>query len=257
MAPESPISVPPDWWRGWFDDLYWEIYSRYCTPQRTAAEVEAVQALLDLKAGERVLDLACGYGRHAVPLARAGLEVTGFDLSEALLARARRAAAEAGVSVRWEQGDMRALPFEAQFEAALCLFNSLGYFADDRDHVRVLAGVARALVPGGRFLLEIPSRDGLLRRFRSRDWWEAEGIRVWERWAFDPWTSQIRVEVRYRLPDGREGVRSYALRLFAPHEIVVMAREAGLEPRRLFGGLDGRAWSLETPSQVWILVRPG
>ena len=78
----------------------------------------------------RILDLACGYGRIAVPLARRGFQVTGLDLSKPLLAIARERAAQAGVTVEWRRADMRDIPSEwsGQFDAVISIWNSFGYF---------------------------------------------------------------------------------------------------------------------------------
>ena len=78
----------PDWFESFFGADYFEIYRDAFPPEATAAEVEGIESLLALPAGARVLDLACGHGRHAISLAARGCDVTGYDLSEAFLAEA-------------------------------------------------------------------------------------------------------------------------------------------------------------------------
>ena len=108
-------------------------------PERTAAEVNGVVGQLGLAPGARLLDLCCGQGRHAVPLARLGLRVTGLDLSRPLLARAA-AAADGGPPVGLVAADMRRLPFaDGSFDAVLNLFNSFGYLEDETQDELVLA----------------------------------------------------------------------------------------------------------------------
>ena len=101
----------PEWYRSFFGRDYLDVYGHLLTDESSEAEAEFVIRALALKPGDRVLDLCCGTGRHAVPLARAGLEVTGLDMSEEYLELARSAAREAGVKVRFVQGDMREIPF--------------------------------------------------------------------------------------------------------------------------------------------------
>ena len=79
----------PLWYESFFGPDYFEIYRDMLTPERTASEVDGVLKLLGLAPGARVLDLACGHGRHAIPLAERGFLVTGYDLSETFLERAR------------------------------------------------------------------------------------------------------------------------------------------------------------------------
>src|SRR5437016_12854634 len=118
-----------DWWRTWFGPRYLELYDETLT-ERTPAEIDRLEALLQLHPPRRILDLPCGQGRHAIELARRGYEVTGVDLSPYMLAVAKERAEANGVGVRWLAGDMREpLPGEV-FDLVLNLFTSLGYFDD-------------------------------------------------------------------------------------------------------------------------------
>src|SRR2546427_1722798 len=95
-----------EWWRTWFGPGYLELYAEPLR-ERTPVEIDQLERLLRLRAPTRILDLACGQGRHAIELARRGYDVTGVDLSPYLLEVANARASEAGVRVRWLVGDMR------------------------------------------------------------------------------------------------------------------------------------------------------
>jgi SAM-dependent methyltransferase len=123
-----------------------------------------------LQAGERVLDVPCGYGRIALELAAKGLVVTGLDASPEYVDEARRRTSERRLAAEFALGDMRALPWRDAFEAALCVGNSFGYF-DDEGNRAFLSGVRAALVPGGRFFLAYPLVAELALAPRGwRDW---------------------------------------------------------------------------------------
>src|SRR5258708_38312917 len=94
--------------------------------------------------GSEILDVACGAGRHAIPLARAGYRVTGVDISSDFLERARRAA---DVSIEWHQRAMRDLPWKERFDGALCFGNSFGYLGRTGMQASI-AAVAAAMKPG-------------------------------------------------------------------------------------------------------------
>ncbi len=132
-----------DWWDGYFDETFIELYRAFLTPERTRREVRGLVKLLELPPGAAVLDLACGWGRHSVELARRGYTVTGLDWSPTLLGHARRRARRAGVDVEWVQGDMRELPWTGRFDVVLSLFSSLGYFLSDDEDLRVLRSSGR------------------------------------------------------------------------------------------------------------------
>ena len=129
------------WYDGFFGADYLRIFGPVLPEERTAAEVEMVVARLGLPPGARLLDLCCGQGRHAVPLARLGYRVAGLDLSRPLLERAAALAADHGQRLSLVQADMRRLPFaDASFDAVLNLFNAFGYLEDDAQDELVLAG---------------------------------------------------------------------------------------------------------------------
>src|SRR5439155_16157097 len=116
--------------------------------------------------GDHILDLACGPGRHAAELERlgggGGGHVIGFDLSRAMLRRARERTRAALV-----RGDMRALPFRpGSFALAVNLFTSFGYFRDDAEHQVVVHQVSVVLAPGGRFVLDYLNADQVRRSLR-------------------------------------------------------------------------------------------
>jgi SAM-dependent methyltransferase len=99
--------------------------------------------------GGEILDLACGAGRHTIPLARAGYRMTGVDLSAKSLALAR----DAGPEIDWQLRDMRDLPWRDRFDGAICFGNSFGYIGREGTR-RAIAALAGALKRGGSFVLE-------------------------------------------------------------------------------------------------------
>ncbi len=129
-----------------------------------------VLELLGLPVGARVLDVACGQGRHAHLFAEAGLDVDGVDYSEDLLSHAR--ARGTGPSLRYTRADMRSLPAEwsGRFDAVVSLSTSFGFFRDPSDDVVAIGEFARVLRPGAALLWHGASRDGVVARFLARDW---------------------------------------------------------------------------------------
>lgn len=75
------------------------------------------------------------HGRHAIPLAERGFDVTGYDLNDVFLERARADARAEGAGVRWIRGDRRELPFEDGFDAVVSVFTAFGSFEDPEDEV--------------------------------------------------------------------------------------------------------------------------
>lgn len=244
------------WYELFFGDDYFELYEDVLPPERTAAEVEGIIALLGLADGARVLDLACGHGRHAIPLSKRRYDVTGYDLSAVFLDRARAEAQAQGAQLRWMQGDMRELPFDAEFDAVFNVFTSFGFFADPGDDVRTLQGICRALRPGGRFLLETMHRDGLLPRFQQRDFERtAKGSIVLRERRWDLARDVIHEDLTLLRRDGSRTEYRISLRMRSLDELLALMQEAGLEPVDWYGGLGGSSLSLTSHRLVLVSRR--
>ena len=243
----------PEWYRSFFGQDYLDVYGHLLTEENSQAEADFVIRALDLEPGDRVLDLCCGTGRHAVPLAMAGLEVTGLDMSEEYLAQARSAAREAGVKVRFVQGDMREIPFRGEFDAVVNMFTAFGYFDDDADDQRVIDGAAAALRPGGRLLLDLLNRDWVAANYvRSETREGRDGTVYAEQRTFDAAAGRNHVEFTIASPDGAERRASHHIRLYVATEISRMLDRAGLTHERSYGGYDGSLLSVETRRMVLV-----
>jgi ubiquinone/menaquinone biosynthesis C-methylase UbiE len=161
-----------DWVEQFFDGPFYSFdYAQVAEDtERTAQEAEFIRTQLGLQPGDRVLDLACGSGRHVLALAPYAASILGTDRTVSMIEQAKLAKREIGATnVEFEQQDMRELAFEGEFDAVYNYFTAWGYY-DDKTNFDILRRVFRALRPGGRLLVEMLNRDAVMRRFRARDW---------------------------------------------------------------------------------------
>ncbi len=239
-----------DWWRTYFDASYVQRFA--VDPEQTVAEVLMLRDLLPDPPGD-LLDVACGEGRHSVALAQAGFNVIGLDTSADLLAMGRERAAAAGVEVTFVTGDMRAIPYTDCFDTAINMFTAFGYFSDEAENQAVLAGIARALKPGGRLVMELAHRDAAVSSLQAQDWYELDdGTVIWMRRHFDMVRGTLTSIDRWRDPDGAEQERAHRIRLYTPTELAVMLRAAGLHPTAWYGSLSLHALSPHSPRMVVV-----
>jgi SAM-dependent methyltransferase len=229
--------------KAWFVDLFDEDYLRtlpFLTPQATQAEAEFVIDAMGLTPGAQVLDVGCGYGRHAMELAARGFHVVGLDLSTPLLVRGGEEAQRRGLQINFVRGDMRELDFEAQFDAAYCLFSTFGYF-DDETNKKTIANIARALKPGGRVMIEILNRDYLITDLPTRVWWEGDGCVVLEEVELNYFSSRIQVNRSVVFDDGRQLEQEISVRAYSLHEVGKLMHAAGFRVLEVSGGYHTRS----------------
>jgi ubiquinone/menaquinone biosynthesis C-methylase UbiE len=243
------------WWDTYFGELYLRMFAAFLTPERTAQEIAGVMTMLNLRPGARVLDLCCGQGRHAVPLARAGYRVTGLDRSTYLLARAQQRAGRASVSTHWVQGDMRRLPWQARFDACLNLFTAFGYFVDDADNEEVLHQICRALLPGGHLLLDLANRDYHLLHLCPGTWQRAGQALILEDTCFDPESCRFTTTFTWVEGDKRESL-THSVRHYTAPEIRVMLKRAGLLPLAIYGDFYGSDFELDSKRLIIVAQKP-
>jgi SAM-dependent methyltransferase len=245
------------WYEEFFDERYLRFYPVLRRHPVAPEEAALVLRMLGLEPGQRLLDLGCGTGRHSVALAQLGLEVVGLDLSEALLARARASAAEAGVEVTWLRRDMRDLDDLDPFDACVSLYTAFGFFGDEEDQ-EVLRQVAAALRPGGRLLLDLTNHLGYLRRFPAEVWRETDEAVTRERNRYDALGGVlITARTAFLKQGGAVELPESRVRAYLPHEVQAMLRRAGFALERLLGALAEDApfsWA-DSPNQVYLCRR--
>ena len=244
-----------EWWKHLFETpLYFELYEAEDS-KKAVREVSQAVALLGLTPPARILDVPCGYGRHAVECARRGFTVTGVDAAETQLNRAREKARAAGVSVEFRLQDARALDFDAEFDAALNLFLSFGYFETDDEHVAMLTGIARALRPGGRFVMEFWNREYEIRYFDRYQVERSGDIVEVEEWEFDHLRGRLNWTNTAFFPDGRRESWWHSIRAYSIAEMVTLFERAGLRVDAVYGGLDGQPYSIEAEAAIFLATK--
>lgn len=220
------------------------------------AEARFVWKALGLRKGARVLDVACGTGRHSLRLARRGASVLGVDATPAYLAEARRLAKDVP-NVRFVRGDMRRIPLSAQFDAAINLWTSFGYFADPADDLRTLRGIARALKPGGLFLIDMIDFGEAKRRARTKNWMKrADGAYVLEEAFFvGGWDPRVVNEWTVLKPGEPARKARFVVRGYDRKRLFAALKKAGLRPVRTWSSLTDYGSSGPAGTRLVVLSR--
>lgn len=244
----------------WFDsESFWTALFPFMFPQTSFdAAAENVPKLIAMTgiAGGRVLDLACGPGRYAIPLAKSGYSVTGVDRTRFLLDKAREGACRAAVEVEWIEADMRDFVRPAAFELAINVFTSFGYFDEPAENLRVLENVWQSVKPGGAFVLDVLGKECLAARFQpTRSEAGADGaLLVCRQAVADDWS---RIEAEWILiRDGRASTFRLRHWLYSGREIRELLAAAGFADITLFGSFDGDPYDHQAQRLIALARKP-
>ena len=230
-------------WDAVFSDFYLRAYADDERDAEAEAQALAAARLSGCPEGGELLDVPCGFGRHSIPLARAGYRVTGADRSQTLIDEARRR----GDGPKWVRADYRELPFpDASFDAALNLFTSIGYLGDEED-TRALAEIGRVLRPGARLVIETMHRDRLISYRTDRHWQLlGEGRLMLEQTTFDHASGVAQTTQTAISAAGERESRAWSLRVYSATELVAMLERAGFAEVKCHGDLEGGPLGAET-----------
>jgi cyclopropane fatty-acyl-phospholipid synthase-like methyltransferase len=252
-------SMPPQA-RPWWEALFQDDYVRF-SPPRTEAQIEAdvrfIEQRLNLAAGARILDVACGDGGHAASLASRGFDVVGIDTSLPLLARASARAQNSQQRVQFQQLDMRDLAESSAYDGALVWDHGFGFF-DDATNESVLAKVHRALRPRGQVLLDVLNRDYAVSRLPSLVWFEGQRCICMDDAHIESATSRLVVHRTVLFEEGRSREYDFSLRLFSAHELRAMLERVGFRIVEVSGQIatPGAFFGADSPRLIVLAERP-
>ncbi len=239
-----------EWWRKYFSEDYLKLYTH--DRGESSREVQAVIRMLQLEDGQKILDLACGFGRHSVLLAESGFAVTGYDLSEGFLKKARELAESLSVGLDLQQGDMRELKYENEFDAVINMFTAFGFFEREDEDLKVLEGVYKALKPGGQFLMDVLNRDYALSQTLDRRWTKENDMFMLEERFFDYFSSRLELGNKLIFPTGEIKEASYSIRLYTLTEMLDLFQKVGLVLTDVYGDFGGALYNAESSRMILV-----
>lgn len=166
-------STLPDWYETWFNSPYYHVLYRHRNQSEARAFIDNLLKMLKPEPGSRILDLACGRGRHSAYLCTMDFVVTGIDLSPANIAAAKMIQSN---SLYFEVHDMREPFSDGYFNYVFNFFTSFGYFDEDADNVRTVQSAAKALKKGGTFVLDFMNAHKVIGKEMHQEVREVDGI---------------------------------------------------------------------------------
>lgn len=236
------------WYKDWFaDQRYIELYGH-----RDDVEADELVTLIEQTIGvdkeRRVLDVACGAGRHLISFARRGYtNLSGQDLSSTLIEEAKR---EAGnCPIQFSVRDMRD-PIPERYDLILNIFTSFGYFATDEENEHIIANCGEALSPGGYFVLDYLNTPYVKEHLITEDEKVLEsGTRVRQKREI----RDGRVIKHISFDDGTEFIES--VRLYTHEELMQMFDHAQLRIKATYGSYTGEPYDVAHSNRLIIIAQ--
>ncbi|MCL2532005.1 MAG: class I SAM-dependent methyltransferase [Oscillospiraceae bacterium] len=240
------------WYKtGWSLDMKHQTWT-----EDTENQVEFIIQALQLQGSERILDLACGYGRHALAFARRGFCVVGVDITQELVDDASKSAQENALSATFMCADIRAACFENEFDVVLNLADgAIGYLETDEENLKIFDVIARALKPGGKHFMDICNAEHAQRFFPKRHWQLGEKELALAVFDWDDETRRMLFgggSVRLgEIAQAPVIVPKNPTRLYMKDELTSILQARGMEILRVFSGYTGKP---QTSKELQLLV---
>lgn len=253
---KKPIDSPEidnssDWYLHAFTDDYLYLYA-HRSEEEADDHINLAIRHVPFEKEQHILDIACGAGRHLLAFAKRGAKVTGIDLSDVLLGNARERFRNVGFKANLVQGDMREIPYRAQFDGATMWFTSFGYFENSADDKKVLKGLSKALKPGGWWWIDLPNPGFLISNLIEKSERKIDGpngkacVKEQRRIIGNRVVKTIQIFDNLGRRQYVENVRLYSTERFGR-----MISSVRLSTDGVLGDYDGSAFTRYSPRQIW------
>lgn len=245
---EANADITHDWFESAFDTLYPVVYAHRTVE---AARPECVFAAehLQLQLKDRLLDLCCGNGRHLVHMLQHTPHCVGLDFSSALLNLAAKTTEFKAPLVR---ADMRRLPFVNAFDVVVNFFTSFGYFLDEADNEAAARALARALKPGGRFMIDFLNPTFVEETLIPESEKMREEYRILEKRWIDEKLRRVNKSTVIERHGVRVSMTSESVRLYDLADLESMLGKYGLDIVAVYGNYDGAPLTFREPRMILI-----
>ena len=235
------------WYREWFNDPDYLMLYQHRDDSEAEKIINLIQDKINPKPNSKVLDLACGNGRHSIQFAKRGFQVTGVDLSETLLNIAKQTAEQNNLTIDFILSDMRCQKFNNQFDLVVNLFTSFGYFELDDENGKVIQNIFAALKNNGNFFIDYLNKDFLLQSLEPESVSEINGLSVIQKRRIE--NNRVLKDIIIRKND-IETVYNEAVTLYSLNDFIHFFNSAGLTLEHTFGDYSGSSFTTSSPRLI-------
>jgi len=248
LNPSTTALSSEQWYASWFDTPYYHILYKERNYREAQLFMDNLTQYLNLPEKAKVLDLACGRGRHSIYLSQLGYDVTGVDLS---LNSIQEASKNANKNLRFEVHDMRQ-PFPAQFDAVFNLFTSFGYFEEDEDNFKTLQAIHDSLSEYGFGVIDFMNVEYVLHDLVPEETKTVDGITFHIKRYTD--TKYIIKEIRF-VDQGQDFCYYEKVRMLSLEDFQSMMERAGIYLLDIFGDYKLKKYYKKTSERLIMVFK--
>jgi len=246
-------TVKDNWYETFFQGINCELWEKAVSPEWTVKETDFLVGGLNVKQGQRLLDIPCGFGRHSIELANRGYKLTGVDISETFLQHLNNKIKSESLAIEAIQGDILTMNLKGVYAGAFCLGNSFGYFNFDSMHIFV-EKVSACLETGARFIINSGMvAESILPNFSKNKSFTAGNITMDVENIYDAENSCMSSVLRYT-KEGRTEEHMFKHYVFTLGEIKRLLKLYGLKTIGTYSSTDKKEYSLGD-GQVYIVAQ--
>lgn len=172
--------------KDWYKKIWTLDIQNQSWVEDTKRQVDFLVEKLQLKGGEKILDLACGFGRHSLELARRGFDVTGVDITPDYVDYATQTAEKEKLKARFICSDIREVKFDNEFDVVLNMADgAVGYLENEEENLRIFDVISKALKKNGKHFMDIMNADYAVTHFPCKLWDEGEKCLTLSKFEWD------------------------------------------------------------------------
>lgn len=240
-----------EWFAEWFNTPYYHILYKNRDEAEADKFISNLVKFLSIPQGSKVLDLACGKGRHSQTLSRYGYKVTGVDLSQNSIQTAKETVGN-NVNITFEVRDMREAFTENAFDAVFNLFTSFGYFDSLEDNQKVIDSTKKMLIKNGLFIIYFMNAKRVVNELVTQEVKTVDGFEFYIRRNYDG--AYITKDIQFNAED-REFKYSERVQALELNDFSILFENSGFEIIHTFGDFDLNPYHAETSDRLIIVAK--